>query len=161
MGMTKYYVRADGSYRGAFDGYTPKPEPIYSDEPDGDAIRVITGWTKPEKVYAVPDDIADLTEVDAPPADGRMVWRGGEWVWPDGKPVEPRPLDAQEFIDRFTDAELAAVLDSTDIGVRRWYAKALSVAGRIDLASPQTALGVEYLISKGILASDRKAGILA
>lgn len=78
----------------------------------------------------------------------------------------PRLISAAEFRDRFTAAELAATsalaYSSTgDVPAQLLLLKVSTNRDGIDLDSAETVGGLDYLISKGKLTSQRKADILS
>lgn len=75
--------------------------------------------------------------------------------------VKPTVIPKDEFVDRFTDAELNGILAAgrTDVQVARWLEKARG-AGGIDLTSPKVAAGMALLVSKGLVTAERKTEIL-
>jgi hypothetical protein len=78
----------------------------------------------------------------------------------------PRLIDAAEFRDRFTAAELAGVSalaysGAGDVGAQLLLLRVATNRDGIDLDSADVIAGVDYLISKGKLAASRKAEILA
>ena len=75
-------------------------------------------------------------------------------------PPTPRLVSVQEFRSRFTDAELASIALSTDVQVRVLLLK-LQTRSDVDLDDPQVSQGLDLLISKTLLATSRKAQILA
>jgi len=75
----------------------------------------------------------------------------------------PHIIDTKTFRDRFTDDELAAVLNlaySGDASVRLLLLK-IQTTGEIDLQSDAVINGMAYLVSKGVITAARKAEILA
>lgn len=80
-------------------------------------------------------------------------------------PTAPEPatryISAAEYRARFTDAELAAIVSSTDAGVKLLILKVSTPPSEgIDLSNPAVIQGLNYLVSKGILAAERPAQIL-
>ena len=104
------------------------------------------------------------------PTDVRVEPNGpGTWlVYEPGDtlPVEPPSppaasvLTVQEFRDRFTLPELAAIATSTDAGVR---VLVLKVTTRTDvpLDNADVIAGLDLLVARGLLTPARKAAILA
>lgn len=81
-------------------------------------------------------------------------------------PVVPetptRYISAADYRARFTDAELAAIVSSTDAGVKLLLLKVSTCPPEgVDLLSPTVAGGLAYLVSEGILTADRTAQIVA
>lgn len=93
-----------------------------------------------------------------------------EWIAEGNTPepyVAPTPppktrFTSLEYLDKFTEAEQDAVLDATqtDKQVRKFYDRLLA-ATYIDVEDVRTGMGLDLLISKGLLASDRKPALLA
>jgi hypothetical protein len=73
-----------------------------------------------------------------------------------------RVISKLEFDNRFTFQELAAMVEAkkTDAEVEALDRK-IQMAPNINLEDPLVAFGLDVLISKGLLASGRKAEILA
>lgn len=88
---------------------------------------------------------------------------------PDGSPIlqdppPPQPrrdLTTLEFLDRFTDAELAGIhrAGQSDDAVAVWIAKA-QAARTIPLDLQRTRDGMKMLVDKGLLTSIRRDEIL-
>ena len=79
---------------------------------------------------------------------------------------EPRPPDAAsltpiDFMRRFTMAEEIAIRTAakTDVGIEVFLSR-LSVVASVGLAHPETTGGIDYLIAKGLLTTERGAEIL-
>lgn len=73
-----------------------------------------------------------------------------------------RYATAQEYRDRFTQAELLAMLASTDPMVNLLVLKVTTAPPEgIDLLSAAVAQGLAYLVSQGILTADRPDVIVA
>ncbi len=117
-------------------------------------------------VITVPDDFdgdtwGGYTVID-PPTNGASgdTWDGATLT----KPVVagPRVVASDEFRDRFTDAELVAISKAaeTDDNVRLYWIKA-TTAPTVNLDSPVVDAGLDLLVSEELLASGRKAEILA
>jgi len=89
-------------------------------------------------------------------------WRGGPaWVVED---VQPAPtgrtvLSAREFLDRFTSAEYAAVRTSGNVDLLRAYDN-LIAADFVDLGDPAVSMGLDLMISLGVIDASRKAELL-
>lgn len=108
-----------------------------------------------------PPDIADW------PAGMRPNWTGFAWVylpWPMPAPPEPpgsRVLTHLEFLDLFSDVELATILTAAEqyVAIQVWIKK-LELSGEVDLDSPRTAAGLQALELNGLLLPGRAAEIL-
>lgn len=74
----------------------------------------------------------------------------------------PRPISKLEFMERFTDEELAAIYAAakTDVRVEVWMDK-MKLASEIDLADPRTRAGVEALETLGLIGQGRAAEVLS
>lgn len=80
-------------------------------------------------------------------------------------PVQPTPsrkLTKLEYMNRFTDAELAVIYAAakTVVQVEIWLEK-FRLATDVDLEDPRTVAGVEAMEGAGLLAEGRAAEILA
>lgn len=87
-------------------------------------------------------------------------WPALEWPSPQAAPVA-RILTRLEFLDRFTDTELAGILaaGAQSTAIQVWIKK-LELAGEVDLDSPRTVAGVQALEAAGLVAAGRAAQIL-
>src|SRR5690606_18883507 len=103
--------------------------------------------------------------VDCPAYDRQTqaaFWRGGPaWAIED---VQPTPtgrtvLSAREFLDRFTNTEYAAVRATESIDMQRAY-DSLIAAQYVDLSDPAVSLGLDLMVSLGIIDAARKAELL-
>jgi len=76
-------------------------------------------------------------------------------------PVAPTPLTHKQFMDRFTDSELAAIMTAakSSIELELWF-KRFEMAQEIILSDPQTVTGVNALETAGLIAEGRAAEIL-
>jgi len=76
-------------------------------------------------------------------------------------PVAPVPLTHKQFMDRFTDSELAAIITAakSSIELELWF-KRFEMAQDILLNDPQTIAGVNALETAGLIAEGRAAEIL-
>lgn len=101
---------------------------------DGDGVLRIDAWRRQEP-------IPDLQELAALPALAEVV-----------------TVTAQQFRDRFTDAELAAMLASADMGVKILVLK-IQTADPFPMDRPSVQQGLDYLVSKGILTEPRRAAV--
>jgi len=83
------------------------------------------------------------------------------------KPAEAAPADryvtAEQFRDRFTAAELSAILaaQQTDPQIAQFLYLVATATDRFSLDDPRVANGLPYLVSKGLLASNRPGQIRA
>jgi hypothetical protein len=114
---------------------------------------------------AVEDVAAGVGETLIPHESAGPGWTfDGTTLTPPPAPVpEPvRVITPREFRQRFTDTEQAGIMAAAmqDVQVLDWRLRAAE-ARDIDLDHPETALGIDFLISKGLLAEGRKAEILA
>lgn len=88
---------------------------------------------------------------------------GFEWADPPTPtPVVKRTLTRLEYMDRFTDAELAGIYTAAKsvVQVEVWLEK-FKLAEFIDLTDQRTIAGVQSLEAAGLLAAGRAAEILA
>lgn len=65
-------------------------------------------------------------------------------------------VSAESYRSMFTDAELAAMVASTDVGVKVLVLKVQTTQGFL-WDNPSVAQGLDYLVSKGILTAARRA----
>ena len=83
------------------------------------------------------------------------------------KPAEAAPADryvtAEQFRDRFTGAELAARLaaQQTDAQIAQFLYLVATATGPFSLDDPRVVAGLPYLVSKGLIASNRPGQIRA
>lgn len=74
-------------------------------------------------------------------------------------PAPVRVISRLEFAERFTDAELEAVLSSNN-GKVRVFLKKLDFVGSVDLDKPSVVAGVNFLEQSGLIGAGRAAEIL-
>jgi hypothetical protein len=76
-------------------------------------------------------------------------------------PIQPTPLTHKQFMDRFTDTELAAIMTAakSSIELELWF-KRFEMAQDILLNDPQTISGVNALETAGLIAEGRATEIL-
>jgi hypothetical protein len=76
--------------------------------------------------------------------------------------IPPPPLTRLQFMDRFTDAELAGIYTTAkqSVPVEIWLEK-FKLSTEIDLTDPRTIAGIEALEAGGLLDVGRAAEILA
>ena len=83
------------------------------------------------------------------------------------KPAEAAPADryvtAEQFRDRFTGAEMAAILaaQQTDAQIAQFLYLVATATGPFSLDDPRVVAGLPYLVSKGLIASNRPGQIRA
>ncbi len=77
-------------------------------------------------------------------------------------PPPHTPLSKLEFMNRFTDAELATIYSAAkqSVAVEIWLEK-FKLASEIDLSDQRTIDGINALEASGLLAAGRAAEILA
>jgi hypothetical protein len=76
-------------------------------------------------------------------------------------PIQPTPLTHKQFMDKFTDAELAAIMTAakSSIELELWF-KRFEMAQEILLTDQQTISGVNALETAGLIAEGRATEIL-
>jgi hypothetical protein len=76
-------------------------------------------------------------------------------------PIQPTPLTHKQFMDRFTDSELAAIMTAakSSIELELWF-KRFEMAQDILLTDPQTISGVNALETAELIAEGRATEIL-
>lgn len=120
----------------------PNTNQVYAYEADGSQDNFI----KPGLVQITEQEAIDLT---TPPI-------------PEPEPLAPiTKFSSLAYLDRFTQSEQVAIATATytDVEVKLFYDKLLG-ADFIDLEDPRVALGLDFLISKSLLAPERKAELL-
>jgi hypothetical protein len=90
-------------------------------------------------------------------------WNGTSFV--DVVPPVPAPiriLSKLEYMNRFTDAELAGIYTAAKsiIAVEIWFEK-FKLAGDINLDDPRTVAGLQAMEAAGLLVAGRASEILA
>lgn len=87
---------------------------------------------------------------------------GFEQVTPPTASPKPFVVDKTDFLERFTDTELATILTvaKTNVAIEV-YVKRLNEAPTVDLTAPRTVSGVQALESYGLIGAGRAAQILA
>ena len=113
---------------------------------------------------------ADITDADRPFVCSRGNPDGTVTLYYQGEDVPPMPVTAAapsryitpaEYRNRFSQAELLALLASTDPVVRLMVLKVSTAPEEgIDLLSPTVADGLAYLVAKGLLQANRPAQIV-
>ena len=79
---------------------------------------------------------------------------------PEPETVQPRTiLSSREYLTRFTNEEYAAVRASESIDMQRAY-DSLIAAQYVDLSDPAVGMGLDLMISLGIIDATRKAELL-
>lgn len=104
-----------------------------------------------------------------PPTSGNMDWHEYQaWLAAGNTPeaADPAPSDPviwtpREFMALFTDAELVGIAEAkrTNAMLEIWWAKA--TAGEVHKAHPDTAAGLAYVVSLGLLTQARADAVLA
>lgn len=74
-------------------------------------------------------------------------------------PPGPTIITVLAFKKRFTFGEKVGIVQSTDAGVKVFWDE-LNTAEVVNLADQETIDGMDYLVSKSLLTSDRKTTIL-
>jgi hypothetical protein len=76
-------------------------------------------------------------------------------------PPEPTPnLTFLQFMALFTASEQAAIVNSADLQIKLFTLMAAG-AGSIQLNNAEVTTGVNYLVTAGILTSDREKAVLS
>lgn len=92
------------------------------------------------------------------PGPDYIAQADGAWVA--APPPEPRTiLSSREYLERFTNAEYAAVRAADSIDMHRAY-DSLIAAQYVDLTDPAVGMGLDLMISLGIIDSTRKIELL-
>jgi len=98
----------------------------------------------------------------------REVWINGPFeivvrTGADMQQTADRYVTAEQFRDRFTGAELAAILaaQQTDTQIAQFLYLVATATDRFSLDDPRVANGLPYLVSKGLIASNRPGQIRA
>ena len=88
------------------------------------------------------------------------AWSGSisDFPAPAAAVLPPSAITAAEYILLFTPAETAAIRASADLVVQQ-FLLAVEVAQSVDLADPHVLLGLQYLVSIGLLTAGREAAI--
>ena len=93
---------------------------------------------------------------------GMVRQPGGTWEAPAPPPPSPiREVTARSFMRRISGEKQLAITEAarTSAAVDLWLRKAL--AGPVDLDHPETAEGIDDLVSAGLLTAADKAILLA
>lgn len=75
--------------------------------------------------------------------------------------IGARQITPKEFRDKFTPAELGAIIASTDVGVRVLLYKISTTGDSVDLDSVDVQNGLLYLQAKQLLTDTRRTAILS
>ena len=104
---------------------------------------------------------ANISIAEATP-EPREVWINGpvEIVVRTGADMQQtadRYVTAEQFRDRFTSAELSAILaaQQTDTQIAQFLYLVATATDRFSLDDPRVANGLPYLVSKGLIAANR------
>lgn len=101
-------------------------------------------------------DVYSLKEVEGP----HRVW-STETLQFDDFPTKPQPLTRFEFLNRFTDAEFAGILEAAKVSpMINVVLYKLQLAEEVLLDNPVTIAGVKGLRDAGLLTPERAAQIL-
>ena len=114
--------------------------------------------------YSYSDANIAIAEATAQP---RQVWINApkEIVVYTGADMQQQPTDryvtAEQFRDRFTAAELAAILaaQQTDAQIAQFLYLVATATGPFSLDDPRVVAGLTYLVSKGLLTAERPVKI--
>lgn len=140
-------------------------------------VNVVRDYTDydPHEVFH-PDVAAHYSVIV--PSNVERQWRliNNEWVEPpaplEGPPPSPPPppppptlgriISPAQFLMLFTPLERVAIRNSTDAVVVDFIRLVeLPSLTQVELDNPQTQLGVQYLVSEGLITSERATAILA
>lgn len=79
----------------------------------------------------------------------------------DRQQITDRYVTAEQFRDRFTTAEMSAIVaaQNTDAQIATFLYLVATAAVPFSLDDPRVVNGLPYLVSKGLLAADRPAKI--
>ena len=104
---------------------------------------------------------ANIAIAEATPKP-REVWINGpiEVVVRTGADMQQtadRYVTAEQFRDRFTSAELSAILaaQQTDAQIAQFLYLVATATGPFSLDDPRVVAGLPYLVSKGLIAANR------
>lgn len=105
------------------------------------------------------DDIIVLENEGEMPDMSRLAWNSATLDWY-AKPI--REISKLEYMNRFTDQELAAIytVAKTNVMVEIWLEKFKAVKDNVNLDDPRTVAGVHALEAAGLLGSGRASEIL-
>jgi hypothetical protein len=96
-------------------------------------------------------------------SEAELLAMGIEFIEGDypAPPVAPTPLTHKQFMDRFTDSELATIMTAakSSIELELWF-KRFEMAQDILLNDPQTISGVNALETASLIAEGRATEIL-
>lgn len=107
-------------------------------------------------------DWIDLTDIDPQPGSG-WAYLAGVFTAPvAATPTPTRTLSKLQYMNLFTDSELAAIYTAakTVVQVEVWLDK-FRVTSEVNLDDPRTISGVQALEAAGLLVTGRAAEILA
>ena len=122
-------------------------------------------------IYVVTNKAAGA-EIYRYEAEAPIEWSGMEFAAHDHTPlpeqsapaeVQPTlgPISKLAYMERFTDAELAAIYGAAQasLAVEVWLEK-FKLAELIDLADPRTLIGLQALEANGLIGPDRALEIV-
>ena len=117
-------------------------------------------------IIVYPNTVAGKAEAEAVPQP-RYITEGscitvftGDDVpsnYADTQQIANRYVTAEQFRDRFTSAELSAILaaQQTDVQIAKFLYLVATANGPFSLDDPRVVNGLSYLVSKGLLAENR------
>ncbi|MCX8017172.1 MAG: hypothetical protein N2690_04620 [Rhodocyclaceae bacterium] len=132
---------------------------VATDAPEEGMIKVKKGQSLLAARYALVD--GEIVDRFPGKSDEEVLAALSSGASQDSAPA-PRPISKLAFMERFTDAELAAIYQAAkeDVRVEVWMDK-LKLAAEVDLADARTRAGVEALESFGLIGKGRVEEILA
>lgn len=133
----------------------------------GNVIEIVTSADSLARAEALLGPLFPGCEMLAEP-DGVNGVAGATWqdgvLTPPPLPASRRTVTVSEFRDRFTDAEMDAVLTlaySGDAIARKLLLKIQTASEGVNLEAAEVAAGLGYLVSRGVIAAPRVDEILA
>lgn len=117
-------------------------------------------------IIVYPNTVAGKAEAEAVPQP-RYITEGscitvftGDDVPPnyaDTQQIANRYVTAEQFRDRFTSAELSAILaaQQSDVQIAKFLYLVATATDPFSLDDPRVVNGLTYLVSKGLLAANR------
>lgn len=132
-----------------------------------DGVLVSIGQTVASDSELSAKGLAATGPFDFDPRQPGYQWNPSTLMF-DAVPIPRPPISVQAFFDRFTDAELGAIINardnSTDPNVQialKGFFERLYAASEVNLDSQRVINGLDYLVSQGLLDPARPAEIRA
>ena len=129
------------------------------------ATGELYSWNPNDSDPVAPADVLEANGLEVvsglPPLDATHAWDAASaTVVTVEAPVAPQPILTSIWILRFTPVEFQGIMASTDATVQQ-FMYSINHTTQIDLTTQQIIDGVTYLVTVGLLISERQPDIMA